>query len=83
MKQIEEMTAEECYAELDRLRLDKQIRGRGNNPDAAHVRNVYYPAMKKKVKKRLKQLGAPATRPGDGRVYGPGAAAWQRAGGAS
>jgi len=80
MKQIEEMTATECYDMLDRLHTHKQIYGWGRSPDAAHARH-YCNTMRAKVKKRLRQLKAPLTRPGDGRVYGPGAASWQRAGG--
>jgi len=80
MKQIEEMTADQCYAELDRLAEYRRIASRGRSPDAYQARH-YCAEMKKKVKKRLKQLKAPLTRPDDGRAYGPGAAAWQRAGG--
>jgi len=77
---IEEMTAEQCYDELDRLHTHKQVYGRGYGPDAAQARH-YCNIMRAKAKKRLKQLKAPLTRPDDGRAYGPGAAAWQRAGG--
>jgi len=81
MKQIEEMTADQCYDMLDKLKLRRSIEGRGSSPEACYAR-WYSDNRKAKVKKRLRQLGAPATRPGDGRVYGPGQAAWQRAGGA-
>lgn len=74
--QIEEMTAEQCYRELDRLALYRQTHGRGRNAEAAHVRQVYCPTMRAKVKKRLKQLGMPSACL-DGRVYGPGQAVWQ------
>jgi len=76
---IEEMTAEECYDMLDKLAIRRSVEGRGSSPEASHAK-WYCDTMRAKVKKRLKQLGAPATRPGDGRVYGPGQAAWQRAG---
>jgi len=79
MKAIEEMTADECYDMLDKLKLRKSIEGRGSSPEACYAK-WYCDDRRKKVKKRLKQLGAPATHPGDGRIYGPGAAPFQRAG---
>jgi len=82
MKQIEEMTAEECYDMLDKLKLRRSIEGRGSSPEACYAK-WYCDDRRKKVKARLRQLGARATRPGDGHVYGPGQATWQRAGGAT
>jgi len=76
---IEEMSASQCYDELDRLAEYRRTAGRGRNPDACQARH-YCGEMRKAVKKRLKQLEAPLTRPGDKRIYGPGAAAWQRGG---
>jgi len=81
MKQIEEMTAQECYDMLDNLRLKRQIEGKGSSPEAYYAK-WHCDDRRKKIKKRLRQLSAPAIRPGDQRVYGPGAASWQRAGGA-
>lgn len=80
MKQIEEMTAEECYDLLDDLKLKRSIEGRGSSPEACYAK-WYCNDRKAKVKRRLKELKAPTTRPGDRRVYGPGQASWQRAGG--
>jgi len=78
--QIEDMTADQCYDMLDNLKIKRSIEGRGSSPEACYAK-WYCNTMQAKVKKRLKQLGAKATRPGDGRTYGPGAAAWQRAAG--
>ena len=80
MAKINEMNATECYNELDRLREKRRTEGRGHNPDAAQMRH-YCDVRKEAVRTRLRHLGAPLTRPGDGRVYGPGQARWQRAGG--
>lgn len=78
---IEQMSEQQCYDELDRLFRYRKTHGRGSNPDAAQARR-YCKVLRAKVKKRLRQLEARLTRPDDERVYGPGAAAWQRAGGA-
>jgi len=77
---IEDMTTDQCYAELDRLAERRRTEGRGSSPEACYAK-WYCDDRRKKVKKRLRQLKASLTRPGDGRVYGPGAASWQRAGG--
>jgi len=78
-KIIEEMTTEQCYDELDKLAERRRTEGRGRNPDAYHAR-YYCKIMKKEVEARLRELGAPLTRPDDHRVYGPGQAKWQQAG---
>lgn len=77
---IEEMTAEECWDQLDKLTLRHQIEGRGKGPDAAQTR-TFCETMRRKIRARLKKLDEPMTRPGDQRVYGPAQARWQKAGG--
>lgn len=78
--QIEEMTAAQCYDELDRLAERRRTAGRGRNPAAYQARH-YCRETRKAIKRRLQQLGAPLTRLDDGRIYGPGATSWQRSGG--
>lgn len=75
--QVEEMSAEECYGFLDRLANHRRSEGRGRGPDAAQAR-YYCKTMTAKVKARLKELGAPPTRPGEKKFYGPGQAPWQK-----
>lgn len=77
---LEEMTIEQLYKYLDWLTKHRREHGKGNNEGAAHVRD-YCKKERKRVKDELRRRDLPSTRPGDKRVYGPGAAAWQRAGG--
>jgi hypothetical protein len=69
----------ELYELLDRLTAFRRAYGRGNTPDAAHARQVCA-AERARVQAELRRRGLPGTRAGDGRVYGPGWAGWQRAG---
>ena len=80
MEQIEEMTAEQLYRRLDWLAEHRRQHGRGNNEGAAYVRD-YCKKERKRIKDELGRRDLPATRPGDQRIYGPGAAVWQKAGG--
>lgn len=75
--QVEEMSALQCYDELDRLTSYRRSNGRGRNPDAYQARH-YCKIMRGRVKARLKELGVPLTRPGETKVYGPGMAKWQK-----
>ena len=72
-------TAQELYDELDELTRRRQREGRGRTPEAAHVRE-YCKRRRAQIKRALRRMGAPLTRPGDSRRYGPGQARWQRAG---
>lgn len=74
------LTPAQLYNELDRLTEYRRQHGRGRSPDAAQARH-YCNTMRAKVKRELKRLGLPTTRPDDTRAYGPGQAAWQLAGG--
>jgi len=60
-------------------RQQDQVKGR-RGPGPSYTR-TYCRTMRKRVNAILRKRGFPATRPGDGRVYGSGQAAWQRAGG--
>lgn len=72
-------TPEQLYALLDDLTEYRRSDGRGRTPEAAYVRE-YCASERVRVKRELARRGLPATRPGDTRVYGPGVAAWQKAG---
>jgi hypothetical protein len=72
-------TADELYDELDELTAHRQREGRGRTPEAAHVRE-YCKQRRAQIKRQLRKMGAPTSRPGDDRRYGPGQSDWQRAG---
>jgi len=74
-------TPDDLYQALDDLTAHRRAYGRGRSPEAAYVKE-YCKAERARVKAELKRRGLRLTRPGDDRVYGPGQATWQRAGGA-
>ena len=73
------LTAEQLHDCLDDLTEYRQAYGRGRSPEAYYVKD-YCKAERSRVKAELKRRGLRLTRPGDTRTYGPGQAAWQRAG---
>ena len=75
------MTNDELYAFKDRLQtMRDQVKGR-RGPGPSHTRH-YCRIMREKINAILKSRDAPL-RPlnSDQRVYGPGAAPWQKDGG--
>ena len=74
------LTADQLYDLKDALVIYRSINGRGRTPEAAQVR-WYCKEERKRINAELRRRKLPGTRPGDPRVYGPGTAAWQRAGG--
>ena len=76
---LDELTDTQLYDLKDALSLYRSINGRGRSPDAAQAR-WFCKEERARVSAELRRRGAPGTRPGDTRSYGPGTAAWQRAG---
>ena len=77
---LDALSPADLYDALDDLAAFRRRRGRGRTAEAAHARGVCA-AERARVKAELRRRGLRATRPGDTRVYGPGQAGWQRAGG--
>ena len=74
------LSTEQLYDLLDELQeLRRRYKGK-RSEEASQVR-AFCSAERPRVQRELKARDKPATRPGDDRVYGPGCAAWQRAGG--
>ncbi len=71
--------AEALYALLDDLTSYRQTDGRGRSEEATYVRD-YCETERERVKVEIRRRGLPGTRANDTRIYGPGQAAWQRAG---
>lgn len=78
---IKEMTPSQLYRRLDWLAKHRREYGQGHNEGAVYVRD-FCKKERERIKRELKRRELPTTRPGDQRVYGSGAASWQRAGGA-
>jgi len=70
-------TDNQLYDALDTLRAHREREGRGRTPEATYVRE-FCREEKRSVQNELRRRGLPTARP-DGRAYGPGRAAWQRA----
>lgn len=71
--------AEALYTLLDDLAEYRRTDGRGRSEESTYVRG-YCDEERARVKVEIRRRGLPGTKPGDTRVYGPGQAAWQRAG---
>lgn len=80
MSNLEELTPDQLYKRLDWLSEHRRQHGRGRNEGAAYVRQ-FCKEERARIKRELKRRKLPATCPDDSRSYGPGQAAWQRAGG--
>ena len=78
-RDLTDFTPNELYDFLNRLTEHRQQYGRGRSEGAAYVRE-YCKQMRRRIKDELKRRDLPGTRPTDCRVYGPGQAAWQKAG---
>lgn len=79
-RDLTDYTPDELYDFLNRLTEHRRQHGKGRNEGAAYVRG-YCKRMRHEVKDELKRRELPGTKPTDCRVYGPGQAAFQRAGG--
>lgn len=74
---LREMAAERLYRLLDDLGEYRRQDGRGRSEAAMYVRD-YCARERRRVQRELRWRELPATRPGDGRVYGPGVMRWQK-----
>ena len=77
-RDLNDYSEQELYDFKDRLKA-RRIAGRG--PDQNQAR-LYKRTMLKRINAELRRRKLPATRPDDGRCYGPGCAKWQNAGAA-